>query len=124
MTVYVDDANIPATVANGRARHTSRWCHLFSDTSDAELHEFAARIGLKRAWFQKPDSPLQTHRHYDLTAGKRRQAVAAGAVEDHLVGGWPDDGGRSRPAQRRGTGRLTVRGWCRRRRTPGCAPPP
>jgi hypothetical protein len=81
MTVYVDDANIPATVANGRARHTSRWCHLFSDTSDAELHEFAARIGLKRAWFQKPDSPLQTHRHYDLTAGKRRQAVAAGAVE-------------------------------------------
>lgn len=81
MTVYVDDSNIPAAVRNGPRVHDSKWCHLFSDTSDEELHAFAARIGLRRAWFQNPDSTLQVHRHYDLTIGKRRQAVAAGAVE-------------------------------------------
>lgn len=42
-----------------------------------ELHAFAARIGLKRAWFQR-------HRlapHYDLTVRRREAAVRAGAIE-------------------------------------------
>ena len=47
MTVYVDDAHIPATVG----RHTSSWCHLTADSPE-ELHEFAGRLGLRRSYFQ------------------------------------------------------------------------
>lgn len=47
------------------------WCHMVSDTSVTELHEFAARIGLKRAWFQED--------HYDLVATKRLLALQLGA---------------------------------------------
>jgi hypothetical protein len=83
MAVYVDDANIPATVRNGTRSHTSAWCHLTADTQE-ELHEFAARLGLKRAYFQ-PGKPLGGKPgpfwHYDLTAGKRAQAAGLGAVE-------------------------------------------
>ncbi|MFI6889936.1 DUF4031 domain-containing protein [Streptosporangium canum] len=77
MTIYVDDAYIPAKVR----QHISRWCHLFSDTSDEELHAFAAQLGLRRSYFQKPNGSLQTHRHYDVTEGVRARAVALGAVE-------------------------------------------
>jgi Protein of unknown function (DUF4031) len=82
MAVYVDDASIPATVANGRAQHTSRWSHLFADTQD-ELHEFAGRLGLRRSYFQ-PGKPRADGRpspfwHYDVTAGKRQQAIRLGA---------------------------------------------
>lgn len=77
MTVYVDDANIPARVG----MYKTEWCHLFSDTSDEELHALAGRIGLSRRWFQHPRDPLQTRRHYDVTPRKRALAVKAGAVE-------------------------------------------
>lgn len=83
MTVYVDDAYVPATVGP----HTSRWCHLLSDRDDpAELHAFAARIGLRRSWFQpgrRPGdgSPDPTKNHYDVSEETRAEAVAAGAVE-------------------------------------------
>lgn len=84
MTVYIDDARIPATVANGRARHTSLWSHLFADT-EAELHKFAARLGLRRSYFRpgrpRGDGQPSPFWHYDLTEGKRRQAVALGAHE-------------------------------------------
>lgn len=40
-----------------------------------KLHEFAAKIGLKREWFQ--DHPR--HPHYDLMGGKAKKAIAAGA---------------------------------------------
>jgi len=77
MTVYVDDSLIPATVN----RISSRWSHLFADTQD-ELHTFAQSIGLRRSWFQ-PGKPFagQPSRlwHYDVTEGKRLQAIAAGA---------------------------------------------
>ena len=83
MAVYVDDANIPATVPNGRRSHTSTWCHLTADSQE-ELHEFAARLGLKRSWFQ-PGRPVGGNPgpfwHYDVTAGKRAQAVRLGALE-------------------------------------------
>lgn len=59
-----------------------------SDQLDpTELHEFAARIGLRRAWFQPGKDLLDRTRHdppgdhYDVTLGKRAAAVAAGAVE-------------------------------------------
>lgn len=39
----------------------------------------AARIGMKRAWFQP--SPPASFPHYDLTSARRQAAVALGAVE-------------------------------------------
>jgi Protein of unknown function (DUF4031) len=51
MAVYVDDAGILAEVRNGSRVHVSRWSHLTADTQE-ELHEFAARLGLRREWFQ------------------------------------------------------------------------
>ena len=78
MTVYVDNANIPADVQNGAKVHSSRWCHMLADTP-AELHEFAARLGLRRSWAQGTDDDPQLH--YDLTAPKRRLAVNLGAKE-------------------------------------------
>src|SRR5437763_17045483 len=82
MTVYVDDAHIRATVRNGPARHTTAWCHLFADTQD-ELHAFAARLGLRRSYFQpgpaRGDGSPSPYWHYDLTASKRQQALRLGA---------------------------------------------
>lgn len=80
MTVYVDDAYIKAKVR----QHTSRWCHLLSDQEDPEeLHLFAESIGLKRSYFQ-PGQFVWWHQHYDLTEGKRAQAVKAGAIEINI----------------------------------------
>jgi hypothetical protein len=78
MTVYVDDLGIPATVPNGQVRHASRWSHLFADT-EAELHEFAVRLGLRRSYFQ--EGKPAWFPHYDVTSGKRQQAVRLGAQE-------------------------------------------
>lgn len=79
MTVYVDNARIPATVGRIRAR----WSHLTADNTE-ELHAFAARIGLRRAWFQTCKRPCHktlpcSHWHYDVTESKRTEAIAAGA---------------------------------------------
>jgi hypothetical protein len=82
MAVYVDDASIPAAVGNGRVVHDSRWSHLFADTPE-ELHAFAAKLGLRRSYFQpgrpRGDGSPSRHWHYDLTAGKRAQAIRFGA---------------------------------------------
>lgn len=80
MTIFVDNVHIPARVG----RHTSTWCHLVTDSPDLEeLHRFAESIGLRRSYFQdKRHGPGDKGRpHYDVTAGKRAQAVAAGATE-------------------------------------------
>ncbi|NTX07069.1 DUF4031 domain-containing protein [Myxococcus sp. CA040A] len=85
MSVYVDglDTHPPPKDAASRragARHEHRWCHLVCDPGEeVELHTFAARIGLKRAWFQSP--PKASKPHYDLTPPRRAAALAAGAVE-------------------------------------------
>lgn len=72
MTVYVDDMLRPARVG----RIQSRWSHLMADTT-AELVAFAKEVGLREEWIQHPG----THReHFDLTEGRRRVALAAGAV--------------------------------------------
>jgi hypothetical protein len=58
-------------------RHRSgAWCHMVSDESVEELHQFAAKIGLKRKAFQSVSRP-----HYDLRPSKRRLAVSMGAEE-------------------------------------------
>jgi hypothetical protein len=81
MSVYVDDAFIQASVPNGSATHSSKWCHLTADTPE-ELHAFAARLGLKRSYFQ-PGKPIggkpSPFWHYDLTESKRARAIALGA---------------------------------------------
>ncbi len=45
-----------------------------------ELHQFAKRLGLRRAWFQ----PHPRHPHYDLTPNKREQAIKLGAIEKSI----------------------------------------
>lgn len=67
MAVYVDDA---VTLWRGH-----RWAHLMADTL-AELHDFAARLGLPRRAFQDKTSGA----HYDVDAGLRERALALGAV--------------------------------------------
>lgn len=80
MSVYVDDAFV--------AGDWGRWSgggHLQADTGE-ELHEFAARLGLRREWFQtKPGRPEKDH--YDLTRPLREQAIAFGAVAEHVGAG-------------------------------------
>lgn len=51
-------------------------CHMIADTNE-ELHEFAAKLGMKRSWFQASASGP----HYDLVRSKRDLAVRLGAVE-------------------------------------------
>lgn len=84
MTVYVDNFRVP-----WRGMLMS---HMMADDLD-ELHEFAGRLGLKRAWFQDKSIP-----HYDVSEGKRLQAVRMGAVEEE----WFTDNARAfRREQRR-----------------------
>ncbi|WP_405676752.1 DUF4031 domain-containing protein [Streptomyces sp. NBC_01511] len=76
MTVYVDEIKDYTTVAKMRGLRYTHWCHLLADTED-ELHEFAARLGLRRSWFQ-----AHAYRwHYDIVPSKRAQAVRFGAQE-------------------------------------------
>lgn len=51
-------------------------CHMVADTLD-ELHAMAARLGLRREWFQGDASTP----HYDLSLERRAQALEFGAVE-------------------------------------------
>jgi hypothetical protein len=67
MAVYVDNERIEW---RGRL-----WCHLVADSLD-ELHAFAARIGLRRSWFQDRAS----FPHYDVTTEVRERALRSGAV--------------------------------------------
>ena len=69
--IFVDSMLMPATV--GRVQ--GKWSHLFGDDIE-ELHSFALKIGLRRAWFQD-DKRLP---HYDVVESKRLAAVNAGAL--------------------------------------------
>lgn len=75
MTVYVDDWRQRARVGH----FTATWSHLSVGPDDdlAELHAFAAKIGLRRSWFQDKPWPGA---HYDVTDSRRQDAIAAGAV--------------------------------------------
>ena len=64
MTILVDEA-----IWAWRGR---RWAHLVSDANLAELHEFAARLGLERRGFQAD--------HYDIPAELRERALELGAT--------------------------------------------
>lgn len=75
MTVYLDDWRQPAHLGPVR----DRWSHLVADDED-ELHAFAARLGMRRSWFQYKDSRPH-HAHYDVPERARADALALGAVE-------------------------------------------
>ncbi|MEO5317615.1 DUF4031 domain-containing protein [Arthrobacter sp. CC3] len=77
MSVYVDDAFIPAKVRSGRLTHDSRWCHMTADSTE-ELVALAVQIGLQAKYIQYPGTWKE---HFDVTEPKRRQAVALGAIE-------------------------------------------
>lgn len=51
--------------------HGRLWSHLISDTSYAELHDFAASVGIPRRAFERD--------HYDVIAERYESVVAAGA---------------------------------------------
>ncbi len=73
-----------------------RWCHLVSDESYEELHEFAERVGIPRRGFQGD--------HYDIPEEYRERLIEAGAesVESReLVRRLREAGLRLTPAQRR-----------------------
>ena len=50
-----------------------KWCHLVSDTSYDELHEFAQGVGIPRRGFQGD--------HYDIPERYRQAMIEAGATE-------------------------------------------
>ena len=75
--IYVDEL-FTATPRTEQARqYGTRWCHLTTDGDLEELHVFAEKLGMKRAWFQ----PHATLPHYDLVPSKRALAVRLGARE-------------------------------------------
>lgn len=61
--IYVDVPLVP--------KHGRMWAHVVSDTSYAELHEFAARVGIPARGFDRD--------HYDIPAELHDAVVAAGA---------------------------------------------
>lgn len=67
MSVYVDSEENPF----GRMV----MCHMLADSLE-ELHDMAAKIGMKRSWFQPRSTP-----HYDLSKSRRAAAVKLGAIE-------------------------------------------
>lgn len=62
--ILIDDAQVPA--------HDRLWCHLASDTSFDELHDFVAPLGIPARGFDAD--------HYDVPVERRGELVAAGAV--------------------------------------------
>lgn len=72
VAVYVDAAIWPY--------RGKRYCHMIADTL-AELHSFAADIGLKRCWYSAgPPRGKAYCSHYDVSEIMREKAIAAGAV--------------------------------------------
>ena len=72
MTVMVDELRV---WPHARGCFRAGSCHLTCDSLD-DLHAFAARLGLRREWFQ--DHPIVPH--YDLTVTKRALALHYGAI--------------------------------------------
>lgn len=71
--VFVDPLMAHGWVLRGRA---TKSCHMWAAPEHVdELHALAARIGLKRKWYQE----RKRVPHYDLTPSKRAAAIKAGA---------------------------------------------
>ena len=83
MPIYIDKAENQL----GRMKMS----HMFADTI-GELYFMAAKIGLRRSWFQNHKTP-----HYDLCKSKKKLAIELGAIEIdnkkvvELIRKWKDD---------------------------------
>ncbi|MEV7284519.1 DUF4031 domain-containing protein [Streptomyces sp. NPDC093252] len=88
MTIYIDPPTWPG--------HGRLWSHLISDASYAELHLFAAGLGVPPRAFERD--------HYDLPSERYRDAVRAGAreVSSREVVRLLTGAGLRRPKGRRG----------------------
>ena len=87
LVILIDAAIWPA--------HDRLWCHMVSDTSLVELHEFAARLGVPERGFEGD--------HYDIPEQLRAAAVQEGAVavsSRTLVEALYEAGLRQRPSTR------------------------
>jgi hypothetical protein len=74
VSVYVDEVRVYGPTRIRCFQHGS--AHLTADV-ESELHDFADKLGLRRAWFQA--SPPSSHPHYDLTPSKQKLALKLGA---------------------------------------------
>jgi hypothetical protein len=89
----------PVTILIDEARwwwRGKKWCHLVSDVSYDELHDFAARAGIPRRGFQGD--------HYDVPEEYRDALIEAGAQQTEsreLVRRLRAAGLRMSPAERR-----------------------
>ena len=55
--------------------------HMVSNKSEEELHAFAEKLGMRRAWFQNKGLGIK-HPHYDLTSSLMvDKAIRAGAEQ-------------------------------------------
>ncbi|MCU1406545.1 MAG: hypothetical protein JWQ43_2848 [Glaciihabitans sp.] len=89
MTVLIDQAIWPA--------HNTLWAHLVSDSSLAELHEFAAAAKIPPRSFD--------HDHYDVPVARWHELVSRGAepvTVRQLVERLRDSGLRVTQKQKRG----------------------
>lgn len=68
----------------GNEKKEKWFCHMWSDSSDNELHEFAKRIGVPRAWFHVSRGMIGRFAHYDLNIPRREKALENGAIEESL----------------------------------------
>lgn len=75
MSVYVDTMRAPF----GRMV----MCHLWADSRE-ELLAFVDKIGVQRKWIQEP--PKASWVHFDVSLGKKKLALAAGAILTDRLG--------------------------------------
>lgn len=69
--IYVDEITYHPNSSSFK-----RYCRLATDSTNLEeLHKFASKLGLQRAWFQ--DTPHEPH--YKLVTTKRALAIQLGA---------------------------------------------
>lgn len=73
--ILVDSVQVHAAPG---LRH-KRWSHMVSTVDEADLHAFAAKLGLKRQWAQL--RPLASAAHYDVVPAMRTRALRLGARE-------------------------------------------
>lgn len=73
MSIYIDNLFSTAVTTIWPYRFA---CRLFGNDRHG-LHDFAYGLGLQPRWYQNHPK----HPHYDLTQGKRQQAIAKGAIE-------------------------------------------
>lgn len=73
MTVFVDDMEAPF----GRMK----MCHMIADSRE-ELLGMVDRIGVARRWIQDEGTAKE---HFDISKGKRAEAVRCGAVEISMI---------------------------------------